>query len=98
MICPYCKGKKQVFGHANYGDGRGEYKFIPCLFCHASGEVSDDHAQWIEEGQKRRADRLARGMTIYEEAEKLGITSADLSRIELGLGPRPSAHSSSSES
>lgn len=88
MICPDCKGEKRVFAHLNYGGERpGEFKHIDCFRCKGAGEVPDEQAQWIEEGKKRRAERVARDITLRDEARRLGISAADLSAIERGMRP-----------
>jgi transcriptional regulator with XRE-family HTH domain len=46
--------------------------------------ISREHADRIIEGERRREDRKARLMTLRQEAEYLGISPQELSRIENG--------------
>lgn len=81
MTCPDCGGKKFRTGFAC--PGMRPYK-RPCPMCGATGEVSDVVADWIRRGQEMRADRIARDMSIREEAARLGIGPAALSDMEMG--------------
>lgn len=97
MICPMCKGEKGGQGHVNYGGARPcEFKWIACMRCKGTGAVPDEQGPWIEAGMKRRAERLARDMSLWEEAKRLGISAAQLSAIEHGMrnpdeAPNPAA-------
>ena len=82
--CPDCKGKRQVFAHVNYG-GHGEFKHIDCTRCGGIGAIPEQMLAWIDEGNKRRMERVARAATLREEAERLGLSPVELSKIERGL-------------
>lgn len=93
MICPDCKGQKEVTAHINYGpDGRGGcrggWKVVPCMRCKGVGEVADEQAAWIEEGKRIRELRV-RGPEGYrnliEQARIVGIDFVTLSKMECGL-------------
>lgn len=81
--CPSCKGSGQVLAHvaATSGHRFGEY---PCDTCGGAGAITEDHARRIVQGQALREDRLARGMTLRREAERLGLGAAELSARESG--------------
>lgn len=86
MKCPVCEGQKGGPGHVNYGGARPcEFKWIDCFRCKGTGAIPDEQAAWIEEGKKRRADRVSRDVSLREEAKRLGISSAELSAIEHGM-------------
>lgn len=40
--------------------------------------------KWIERGAEIRKQRALAGVTLFEKAKSLGITTAELSSIELG--------------
>ena len=87
MICPSCKGEKVLTGYACPG-------FKPytraCDRCAGTGEVSDLAMDWIRRGEEMRRERIARDMSIREEARRRGIGAAELSDMEMGrVEPKP---------
>lgn len=87
--CPDCKGKKRVFAHVNRGEKGCDFRHIDCSRCKGFGAIPQEQLAWIEAGRKRRAERVARDVSLMEEAKRLGITSAQLSAIETGRVPPP---------
>jgi hypothetical protein len=63
---------------------------IPCRYCEGAGEVTTVRADVIRRGiavgAELRADRLSRGLSLREEAKRLGIRPSELSDRELGRG------------
>ena len=51
--------------------------------------VDDEAPLWIKEGQEIRKERQLRGESLWVTAERLGMTSAELSAIENGRKPMP---------
>lgn len=85
MQCPVCNGKKFILAFVNQGDlGPHHYGRTPCYFCRETGVVDDGYPARAEAGKKMRLDRLARGETLKEASDKMGISPADLSSIESG--------------
>ncbi len=86
MICPRCKGSKTITAsHVAYADGSHGYEVpLSCDQCGGAGEVSDEMTEWIRAGEAMRQDRLARQMTLREEAKRRGLTPVELSRMEFG--------------
>lgn len=82
--CPDCKGNKRVFAHVNSGGKGCDFRHIACLRCKGTGAIPWEQLAWIEAGRKRRSERVARDVSLMEEAKRLGITSAQLSAIETG--------------
>jgi hypothetical protein len=58
---------------------------IDCLTCQGAGEVTEEHMARVEAGRKLREDRVARGLTLSQEAERLGVSREALSKREWGL-------------
>lgn len=89
MQCPGCNGKGTVFGHMNTGPDSSKHKWVDmqCMTCRGSGEITQDHADRIEAGQKLYRQRLNSGETLGEAAERQGMTPAQLSAIEHGRAP-----------
>ena len=86
--CTACDGQKGGMAHVNRGDQPHTWEFIPCRICDGKGRITEEQRQRIITGQKLRADRLARDMSLYEEARRLGMTSVQLSDLECGRLPR----------
>lgn len=88
MICPDCNGKKQVFsmvcGRYSSGGGFSRNGLADCRTCDGTGEISKARVDAITEGQRRRDDRVARGVSQREEAKRLGITPT--CRCHFGFG------------
>ena len=86
MECPVCKGKGTVFGHMNTGPDSSKHwrGDMQCMACRGSGEITQDHADRIEAGQKLYRQRLNSGETLGEAAARQGMTPAQLSVIECG--------------
>ena len=87
MECPECKGKKEIMGFfAIRSDGSGcdPCRMFSCPRCHGTGNVPDEMAGWMEAGKRMKADRLARNMTLRQEAEARGLRPSELSSMERG--------------
>ena len=88
MRCANCDGTGKVFGFLKYRDNGCTAGQLPCSQCRGSGELSDEQRSRIEDGRRRRDDRVARGLNLRDEARRLGITPAELSDIEWGRAPK----------
>ena len=84
ILCPECDGKKQRWCHLNPGG----WRWVKCLFCDGLGTVNLATCTAWEDGRKMAADRKARGLTLREEASRLGIPPSELSDREWGRTPR----------
>ena len=84
MICPSCNGKKLVWTHLRFADGRGDMRWLPCTQCEGTGEISEEMGQWVLEGRVLRERRLAARRTLRAEAQRRGIDCATLSKMEMG--------------
>jgi hypothetical protein len=84
--CPDCNGARETFAmvHGHRSDGTAFHRsgMMPCRTCKGTGEISDAKAAALVEGERRRQDRIARGLSGREEAARLGITPIELNRIE----------------
>ena len=69
-------------------DGQGRrYRQIRtrlCPLCQGLGTLTEAQRERRAEGQRRRAARLARNVSLAEEAKASGTTAAALSRQEFG--------------
>jgi hypothetical protein len=85
--CPSCQGRKSspCFDDG-YRDGThfGAALELPCLTCQATGTITAEHAERLSEGRRRAEDRKQRGLSLRDEAKRLGISPQELSDIEHG--------------
>lgn len=84
--CETCGGRGSTGPvHINRGDAPHEWReSMPCRDCAGTGRwTAERHARW-QAGQKMRAERLARGESLREAAQRMGITPARLCDIEAG--------------
>ena len=85
--CPSCGGRGSgysiVCGERN-GRRFSESRVTDCSVCKGAGIITPEKAAAIAEGERRREDRLGRGLSQREEAARLGMDVALLSKIENG--------------
>lgn len=55
---------------------------LMCKRCGTTGRVTPAEAERVADGRRRREDRVARGLSLRQEAERLGLTAEALSDIE----------------
>jgi len=83
VTCPNCKGKGEVFAFID-GETFRECTRVECHSCEGNKEVTPEHYEAMLKGKVMREDRLKRYMTLRAEAERLGITALELSKMERG--------------
>lgn len=81
MICPRCHGEKVMHG---FGCPGFRPMTFPCPDCGGAGEIPDERAGWIEAGQRMQKARVDRGVSLREEAKRLGVSAVLLSDVEHG--------------
>ncbi len=91
IVCPVCNGTKIAYVLVHHAPDTGKengFQEYPCDTCDGSGTVADDYAERLAErkaeGNRMRLDRLARGVHLDEEAQRLGISIPELSARERG--------------
>ena len=80
VSCPQCKGTKE---RRLLVCGWGE-RISPCPFCAGLGAVSQGKAKLWRTGETKRRDRIARGLSLKEEAARLGVSARELGDREWG--------------
>jgi hypothetical protein len=84
-LCPACGGARgSVAFVCMIPRSQSRQMWMACPFCTAEGKVEAARAIAYVEGRRRRDDRVARGLSQREEAERLGITQRELRDIEQG--------------
>ena len=81
MICPTCQGKQKLSAIL-CGSAGCQAGSIPCSTCNGTGQITDEHLKRITKGNFMRLDRINRGLTLREEATRLGVTAIELSHRE----------------
>lgn len=86
ISCPHCKGRGGGPCFINRGEDYRTHSIEhrACRTCNGFGEVTAEHAERIAEGRALRDGRLSRGVSLMDEAARLGISPARLSAIERG--------------
>ena len=83
--CPRCGGRGYNAAFVDYADGSGEFRSdLPCTYCGGAGKWSAERVEAYRAGETMRRDRVARGLSLWEEANRLGVDPVELSRRERG--------------
>jgi hypothetical protein len=87
-LCPACGGSRgSVAFVCAIPRTQSRRMWLACPLCTAEGKVEVAKAIAYVEGQRLRRDRVARGLSQRQEAERLGITPRELSDREQGRRP-----------
>ncbi len=88
--CPACKGKSpridRVFANYGMGDPRNgpeEREFI-CAVCDGKGNATDEDSLRVQIGRAHKIERISRGETLYECAQRYGWSSVEVCAMEMG--------------
>lgn len=102
-VCPACQGEPAKPALAFFNTGEDYTKHyaaevtMPCRVCEGTGAVNG----WVllrhHKGRKHRADRVERGETLLHAAQRLGVSSAELSAYEHGYADLPNAQATASQ-
>lgn len=92
LICPECKGRGEsnalVYGRRASGGSFCEHRAVRCHRCDGVGTLSPEAMRRYADGRSMAEDRRARGLTLREEARRLGISPTELSDREWGRATR----------
>ncbi len=80
IICPACEGEKVIRALAHMRPIE-----IPCRHCKETGKVPKAMLKWIERGEEIKAERLARRVTLRDEARNTGVDVMVISDRERGV-------------
>lgn len=95
--CPHCAGEGELQQFAIGRGGRCELVLRPCALCEGRGRVDAAALERVRAGRRLRADRVRRGVTLWEEARRRGLGAGELSAIERGLPAMRRARSTTDE-
>jgi hypothetical protein len=84
FTCPDCGGRGRVGAISCSASSGCSFAPVSCRRCAGSGRVSPERAASIAEGERLRADRVGRRLSLNEEAARLGIDARVLHRREKG--------------
>lgn len=83
LTCPSCDGTGTIFALVDGPIYRGS-KTINCHRCAGVGRITRAQMDAIESGKRIRENRLARNVSMGEEARRLGVSVSEYSAIEHG--------------
>ncbi len=84
VTCPDCHGRGTIEGLANV-QGKGcEWRTMTCFRCKGEKVISETMITWMQRGEAMSEDRKSRGLSLREEAKRLGIHVVELSHMEHG--------------
>ena len=89
FVCPICEGRKRALAHINRGSAPHSWEKMDCRACAGTGMISAETATAIANGRSMRERRIARDESLREAAKRLGVSPAELSRIEHGYPSPP---------
>lgn len=85
VTCPACSGAKTVQALVNYGRQRGcVWEQITCITCNGDGDLDAEEVRRIEERDRIRDERVARGESMKDAATRLGMTLREYNDYEHG--------------
>jgi hypothetical protein len=88
MKCPVCDGAKSLRPiHVKQTVGRGirvHGNAITCPRCEGVGELPDQMAAWIRDGERLRSQREEAMIGLREAADMMAMKASELSAIESG--------------
>lgn len=83
VTCPECSGAG-IVNVVWQGLPESVADAAECSACRGIGEISPRHAMRLEVGRAMRNDRVARGLSLQQEAKRLGIETRKLADLEWG--------------
>jgi hypothetical protein len=85
--CPRCGGEGENFvTFIRYAPGHTgpPSRMIPCHQCDGNGEITDEQAKWIVEGEAMRRERIARNVGLRQEADRRRMLPSAYADMESG--------------
>lgn len=80
MVCPDCNGKGQSVALT-----RGYLRLFVCDRCQGNGNVTDEMAEWVEDGRRLRDMRMVPYRNLGTDAKRRGLGVVELSQMERGV-------------
>jgi hypothetical protein len=84
VTCPSCKGKGTIAAFVDTATDGWFDPTLQCSRCKGLGAVDRQQEEWVRVGGTHRTWRVAQFESIKECADRLGISSAELSGMEHG--------------
>ncbi len=86
QTCPVCQGNKEsVVFHNTGADNSNHYSSVlKCRFCGGDGVVPFEQHKNFRKGQLLKELRLSKRETLRDCALRLGLTPAEVSKVEQG--------------
>lgn len=81
--CPQCRGFTVILTFRGQSLG-------PCEMCKGTGRIPEHVKKWAPYGERLKAERIARRLTLRKAAAQLGVDPSNLSKMERGIiAPQP---------
>ena len=80
--CPVCNGTGKLSMVVMFASPPQE---VSCWFCKGGGSVSEEKAHLYTRGRIKKGERKERGVSLEDEARRLGITTKQLHALEHGM-------------
>ena len=80
MVCPQCHGFKITLNF--HGQSLGQ-----CDMCEGAGVMPECVNRWHAYGERLKAERIYRQLTLRQAAKLLQIDASNLSKMERGIIP-----------
>lgn len=81
ITCPDCKGEGILRG---FGCPGFKPVTLPCLTCQGKKTIDEKTLEWKKIGEEMRKERIARDVSLREEAKERGMAPQVLSAMERG--------------
>jgi len=85
MLCPDCKGEKEIKVLPKLTKQGKVICTLPCDRCKQTGKVPNQMAEWIKLGSYLREQRRKAKLTLRDFAKKVGVSELLLSNAERGI-------------
>jgi len=83
--CAHCDGHGFTIGYGCPGFRPVKMK---CGQCGGDGLLTDEDVERIHRGKEMRRKRIARDLSLREQAKRLGVSVIELSNLERGIKPK----------
>lgn len=85
VICLACGGNRGSTALVKIADQGCTTRWMDCSLCGGLGYVSEQKMDWLHEGHRLRYERITKNRSLREEADRLGLSAVEYSKMERGI-------------